>query len=154
MIAGCLGLAPSDVRTDRVAPIMAGLGLEFAFVELASQDALDRAAPVTDRFQDAAELYPGPLDFAVMAYVRTGASVDARMFAPLDNIPEDPATGSAAAALTALLAEADGADLALRITQGVVMGRPSVIETHARLGGAVTVTGQAVQPAVGHLTLA
>ncbi|MEM9344409.1 MAG: PhzF family phenazine biosynthesis protein [Pseudomonadota bacterium] len=153
VIAECLGLEATDVRTDRVAPIMAGLGLEFAFAELASQDALDRAAPVTDRFRAAAERYPGPLDFAIMAYVRNGTSVDARMFAPLDNIPEDPATGSAAAALTALLADADGADLSLRITQGVMMGRPSLIETQAKLGGGVTVSGHAVQTATGRLTL-
>jgi trans-2,3-dihydro-3-hydroxyanthranilate isomerase len=50
------------------------------------------------------------------------------MFAPLDNVPEDPATGSAAAALAAYLVtrlpETDG-DVTLSIEQGVDMGRPS-----------------------------
>ncbi len=52
----------------------------------------------------------------------------ARMFAPLDNVIEDPATGSASAALAAyhaaLMPEQD-AEVALAIEQGVDMGRPS-----------------------------
>ena len=52
----------------------------------------------------------------------------ARMFAPLGGIPEDPATGSAATALGALLAElapvSDG-KFDFAIHQGDDMGRPS-----------------------------
>jgi trans-2,3-dihydro-3-hydroxyanthranilate isomerase len=66
--------------------------------------------------------------------VRTGeARVRARMFAPLSNVPEDPATGSASAALTGLLARLQEAKAAFQVTieQGVEMGRPSVIEAYA-----------------------
>ena len=64
----------------------------------------------------------------------------ARMFAPLDNVPEDPATGSASAALAAYLVakrpEAD-AEVALVIEQGADMGRPSRIDLHVRKVGGV-----------------
>jgi trans-2,3-dihydro-3-hydroxyanthranilate isomerase len=53
------------------------------------------------------------------------------MFAPLDNVTEDPATGSASAALGAYLvslAPGDDLDVRLTIEQGVEMGRRSIIE--------------------------
>ena len=59
----------------------------------------------------------------------------ARMFAPLGGILEDPATGSANAALAALLtslAPGENADLSYEILQGVEMGRPSQIIASAR----------------------
>ena len=69
-------------------------------------------------------------------YVRTGDDFDirARMFAPFDGVPEDPATGSANCALAALLAGYDPAPTGSyrwRVAQGVEMGRPSVLEVSA-----------------------
>ena len=105
------------------------MGLPFLMVELADADALARA-----RIDAAA------LDVAVAAgmcadihcYVRTDdETIDARMFAPHDGVPEDPATGSANCALVALLTALDsraGGAFRWRITQGVAMGRPSVLE--------------------------
>ncbi len=155
-VAACLGLDASDIRTDRRPPEQAGLGLEFTLVELTTRAALARAQPVTDAFRTAARRYPTRLDFAVMAYTRDGATIHARMFAPLDNIPEDPATGSAAAALSAVLAEADGTTR-FTIHQGEDMGRPSLIETAVTLENgrtaAVTVAGRAIRVAEGRLTL-
>ena len=57
------------------------------------------------------------------------------MFAPLAGTWEDPATGSAGAALAALLLSL-GSDeaLSLDIVQGVEMGRPSRIHAAARRG--------------------
>lgn len=82
------------------------------------------------------------------------------MFAPLDGVPEDPATGSANAALAALLAATDPApelDLALAITQGVEMGRPSRLLARVRKrGGTVVETrigGTSVLVAEGMLVL-
>jgi trans-2,3-dihydro-3-hydroxyanthranilate isomerase len=51
------------------------------------------------------------------------------MFAPLTKVPEDPATGSASAALGGLLAslKRDEGPFQLVIEQGVEMGRPSLI---------------------------
>ena len=61
--------------------------------------------------------------------------LQARMFAPLNNIREDPATGSASAALGAFLASLDprsDVDLEIAMEQGLQIGRPSAIEVHVR----------------------
>jgi trans-2,3-dihydro-3-hydroxyanthranilate isomerase len=152
LIAECLGLGVSDIRTDRVPPVIASVGLPFVFAELTGLDALARATPVTEAFRRAAARYPSDLDFAIAAYVRDAGAIRMRMFAPLDNIPEDPATGSAAAALGALLAATDGAPVALDIAQGVEMGRPSRILVEAGPDG-VTVTGAARRIMEGRLVL-
>src|SRR3546814_3024470 len=79
----------------------------------------------------------------IHCYVRTdpgagggedGFDLRTRMFAPLDGVPEDPATGSANCALAGLLVEIDGpADgtTTFRIAQGVEMGRPSLLLAEA-----------------------
>ena len=58
-----------------------------------------------------------------------GSDFHARMFAPWDGIKEDPATGSAAAALSGALAESEalpqGEQAFQLLEQGVEMGRPS-----------------------------
>jgi trans-2,3-dihydro-3-hydroxyanthranilate isomerase len=82
------------------------------------------------------------------------------MFAPLDGVPEDPATGSANCALAALLAQLDPADNAefnWRIAQGVEMGRPSLLEARVqKLNGKVSATligGNSVMVSEGTITL-
>jgi trans-2,3-dihydro-3-hydroxyanthranilate isomerase len=80
------------------------------------------------------------------------------MFAPLAGVTEDPATGSAAAALAALLtslAPGDNVDLHYEIEQGAEMGRPSQIVASASKTGegpvVATVSGSCVP--VGRGTL-
>ncbi len=115
-VAACLGLRPAQIREDRHRPVVAAI------------ETAPTVAPVKD----------------IHCYVRTGGDdgfdLRTRMFAPLDGVPEDPATGSANCALAGLLAEFDGpADgtVALRIAQGVEMGRPSVLLAEVdRSGGA------------------
>lgn len=153
-VAACLGVDQTDVTGT---PVQASAGLPFVFAEVASLDTLGAVQPKTDEFRRCAALYPSGFDFAIYAYVRDGASIRARMFAPLDNIPEDPATGSAAAALSALLAETGGSDSRFGIVQGVEMGRASHIETEVTLGGdgrasAIAVSGRAVRVIEGCLT--
>lgn len=135
-VAKCLSLAPENIRTDNHQPLYASVGLAFVFVELDGLDALARAAPDLASFKAAAKTYPGQgLDFPIFLYVRDASRpwhIRARMFSPLDNVPEDPATGSASAALAAYLVEtctdldANGTS-AITIEQGVEMGRRSVI---------------------------
>jgi len=133
-VAACASLAAEDVSLATHPPLMVSVGLPFVVAELAGREALARARPNPAHFAAAeATLPPGSFGFALFLYLPTpGAAADftARMFAPLDNVTEDPATGSAAAALAAyrvaLLPEADAA-VALRIEQGVDMGRPSFL---------------------------
>jgi trans-2,3-dihydro-3-hydroxyanthranilate isomerase len=71
------------------------------------------------------------------------------MFAPISGTWEDPATGSANAAMVALVLSRTGLDsLALEVTQGVEMGRPSRLKVEARRtadGIRSRATGQCVE---------
>jgi trans-2,3-dihydro-3-hydroxyanthranilate isomerase len=136
-VARCVGLAAADFRTDVRPPEIISVGLPFLVAELKSRDALRRARP-----ELAAHRELLPLDGADGIYVYTrdvagsdpSCDVAARMFAPLDGIVEDPATGSATAAVAALLAEdsrSTNGEIQLRFVQGVEMGRPSLLLTRA-----------------------
>ena len=133
VVAACLGLDPTDFRTGAHAPVIASVGLGFAFAEL-TPGALNRAAPDTVAFRAALARFPTREGgFALYVYARDGDTIHSRMFAPLAGIPEDPATGSANAALAALLLSLDGGDHHTLIThQGVAMGRPSLLHLSAR----------------------
>ena len=150
--AACLGLRPAQIREDRHPPVIGTVGLPFLLVELVDQAALAAARPVIGAILGSPTI--GPVK-DIHCYVRTGGAdgfdLRTRMFAPLDGVPEDPATGSANAALAGLLADFDGpADgtFGLRISQGVEMGRPSVLLAEAdRVAGttiAIRVGGHCV----------
>lgn len=134
VIAAACSIAPADVETANHAPCIASCGLPLVFAELKTRAALAAARPRTDVF--AAHL---PMERAtgILLYVKDrsgGFDLQARMFAPLYGVPEDPATGSANVALVGLLAslrpERD-LSLQLRIAQGIDMGRPSLLEAAA-----------------------
>jgi len=133
-IAEVLSLNVNDVSTSTHVPQVASVGLPFLFVEVASLDALQRARIDTaslERLRDAG-IVPD-----VHLYVRSGDEFDirARMYAPFDGVPEDPATGSANCALVALLTHSgvgSAAGDSWRIAQGVEMGRPSILEARTR----------------------
>lgn len=143
LCARCLSLSPQQVIGT---PVQASLGLPFTFVELADRAALAACETAMDGFKEGQARYPGGLDFAIFAYTRSKDHIAARMFAPLDNIPEDPATGSASATLGALLGAGH-----YDIRQGEDMGRPSRITVEVAEDGAVTVSGHAVKVMQGRL---
>lgn len=152
LVARALGLPETAVVTTTHMPTQATLGLPFVFCELDSRDTLRGAQPVMDAMREGATLHPAGMDFAVFCYVRNDMHIDARMFAPLDSIPEDPATGSASATLAALLSRHLAQDVDLTIHQGDDMGRPSRIFAKSA-GAAITITGRAVQTMIGELIL-
>ena len=122
-VAACLSLSPAAlVGTPRVLSV----GLPFVVAELGDRETLRHAMPDAAAFRAAMPLGAD----AIYVYVRDGSEVHARMFAPLDGIPEDPATGSATAALAAHLAATQGV-VAFTAYQGFDMGRPSVIAARA-----------------------
>lgn len=141
-----------DILNLRSVPVLASLGGDFVFVQLDSRETLSKLCPCIDAMREGAALYPGNHDFAVYPYVIDGSTVHARMFAPLDGIPEDPATGSAAAPLAALLGETLNRRVEITVHQGDDMGRPSRISLTAE-NGRVTVAGQAVKVMEGQLFL-
>jgi trans-2,3-dihydro-3-hydroxyanthranilate isomerase len=132
VVAACAGLEPGEVTVERHAPVFAGVGMNFVLAELSGPAALARARPDLAAFRAAASRFPDiGVGFKTHLYVRDPADpgrLATRMFAPLLGIMEDPATGSANAALAALLGKLTAAgrtELAFDIRQGVEMGRPS-----------------------------
>lgn len=139
-LAAAVSLTADDVVTRTHAPQVASVGLPFLFAELKDRAALERARPGMAGVDALVALGVIP---DIHLYVRSADEFDlrARMFAPLDGVPEDPATGSANCALAALLSQHDAASdgsYRWRIAQGVEMGRPSVLEASAeKRAGAV-----------------
>ena len=152
LVATCIGLDPSAVRTDRHPPVIASVGLAFAIAELSDRDALSAARMHEAPFHDFQPHWPTSTVFDLLVYVRDGNQIESRVFAPLDGVPEDPATGSANAALAAYLAHLDSTVVNLNVSQGVDMGRPSVISASAD-ETAVTIGGAARKVMEGRLTL-
>ncbi len=135
LAARCVGLAAADVVTEGHAPVMASCGNSFVIAEV-TEEALPRAAPDLAAFAAAAEAFPhlGARRLPLYLYARTGPhSLRARMFSPLSGTLEDAATGSAATPLAALRLSLEGGEAArFDITQGVEMGRPSLMRAGAR----------------------
>lgn len=89
----------------------------------------------------AIETPPGPTVYA-WAWTEPERAVKARFFTPEHGIVEDPATGSAAVALAAVLRRSGMADGNVEISQGDEIGLPSTIrlrwtEQTVELGGTV-----------------
>jgi trans-2,3-dihydro-3-hydroxyanthranilate isomerase len=139
LLAGCTGLDVSDVVVSAHRPVVASVGNSFVIAEVTAA-ALSRATPDISRFRSAVEAFPalGPRRLPLYLYARDGQNTDAihlraRMFSPLSGTVEDAATGSAATPLAALLLSLSK-DIERRydITQGVEMGRPSLLACSAR----------------------
>jgi trans-2,3-dihydro-3-hydroxyanthranilate isomerase len=141
--AAALGLEPGDIGFEGLAPSVWSAGMAFPCIPVRGLAAIERCRPDPARFDAAFEV-----GGRAKAYVfcretaELGHDFHARMFAPAMGIPEDPATGSAAAAFAGLVAAQGGredGDHLLRIEQGYEMGRPSLIElTLSIRGGALT----------------
>jgi trans-2,3-dihydro-3-hydroxyanthranilate isomerase len=141
-IAAALSLAPSDIGEDRAARWSAGL--PFTFVPIASLSAMARCRLDLVKF-DAAFGAGGAAYAFCNETAEPGHHFHARMFAPGMGVPEDPATGSAAAAFAGVLARRlrDGSH-ALVIEQGYEMGRPSLIRLTAEVAA-----GRLVSASIG-----
>lgn len=154
--AQALGLNTNDIGFGAHRPSLFNAGVPFAMIPLASIDALARAKPAASGFS---HMLGAP---DIFAYARAERQVThafrARMFAPEMGIPEDPATGSAAAAFAGVLARFEGLAEGwhtLPILQGVEMGRPSLIglDVHIENGAlaATRIAGKAVKISEGVL---
>ena len=149
VVAALAGLHPQDIVTTTHAPLFASVGAEFLVAEVAA-DAVARAAGRREQFAALAEQTGKPF-LCLYLYARSGAQLDARMFAPLTGVPEDPATGSAVAALGALLAERAGL-ASLSVVQGVAMQRRSELVVNTGRDG-TWISGRCVAVMRGELTL-
>jgi trans-2,3-dihydro-3-hydroxyanthranilate isomerase len=132
-----VSLTPGDVVTTTHLPQVASVGLPFLMAELKDRAALGRAR-INGAGFDAIQAQGVLPD--IHMYTKSGDDFDVRtrMFAPVDGVPEDPATGSANCALAGLLRHYGPATDGMgswRIAQGVEMGRPSVLEARAEKRG-------------------
>ncbi|WP_280553421.1 PhzF family phenazine biosynthesis protein, partial [Halomonas sp. 25-S5] len=150
-----LGLNAGEVISE---PVLASCGLPYHLIELDSQEALSRARPSPKAWSE----WVSPSGYEqIYLYVIDKASgqehsIHSRMFSTEGGVREDPATGSAAAALAGYLAEAmsrHGLDR-WKIHQGIEMGRPSLIfaETERNDNASlIHIAGQAVIVGSGKL---
>ena len=140
-LAKALGLTDRDIGFDALAvgrsgvlmPAYSNAGLEQLMVPVTDVETLGRCAPRADLLT---EIASGAF---CIAPDRPGF-IRARGFWPGFGVAEDPATGSACAALGAYLADRLGA-IDVRVNQGVEMGRSSLMHLQAdgskvSLGGA------------------
>ena len=122
-----------------------------AYVEISTEEALNALDP------DMRKLGGIPVNASCFTQTRKGCTT--RMFAPALNVPEDPATGSAAGPLAVHLARHGRIKFGeqIEIRQGACINRPSVL--HARADGTrdaverVLVGGRAVVVARGEYRL-
>jgi trans-2,3-dihydro-3-hydroxyanthranilate isomerase len=155
LVAAALSLQPGDIGFDGLAPARWSAGNPMIFVPVKNLDALGRANPDLAKF---ATVFSDPVDGPGKVFIFCGETNNrahdfrARMFAPRWLTPhEDPATGSAVAAFSGLLAATgrygDG-EHRVCVAQGVEMGRASeIILTLTKAGGrltAATIGGGAV----------
>ena len=159
-IAGALGLVPAEIGLENHQPSAFTAGLDFTFVPVRGLEVIARAAPVAVRWSPAF----GKAESAAYVYCRqteiSGNHFHGRMFAPAFGFGEDPATGSAAAALAGVIRHFDqppGGSHRYVIEQGFEMGRPSeiVLEIDIEEGdiAAARVGGDAVVVAKGEFSL-
>jgi trans-2,3-dihydro-3-hydroxyanthranilate isomerase len=160
-IASALSLRPEDLLADPAPPRALSCGVSYLFVPVRDEQTLGRARINPGAWERslsswwASSVFP----FAFTGG-RNGVDLRARMFAPAFGVPEDPATGSACAALAGFLAPAgapESGTLRWVVEQGVEMGRPSRLHVSCdREGGrisAVRVGGSSVLVSEGRLAL-
>lgn len=158
-LAGLLGLEISELGSGPYGPQAVSCGFPFLVVPVKDRAALAKARLRLEAWETTLANW-----WAKDVYVVTrtgcdeGYDVHARMFGPGAGVSEDPATGSAAAALAGYLAARESAregSFRWVIAQGLEMGRPSRIEIEAdKADGAVKavrVGGSAVLVARGVL---
>jgi len=160
-LARALSLAPDELMDEPFEPQAVSCGVPMLFIGLTGRGALGRVRVDLSVCEELlADSWAPHLYCFCFEPEREGSHVRSRMFAPALGVPEDPATGSAAAPLAAYLAARDATPsgtLRWVIEQGFEMGRPSILDAEAdKLDGSVTalrVGGNAVLVSDGEMTV-
>ena len=162
-IANALSLKITEIGFENHVPSIWSAGVPFLLIPVHDVGAAQRLEFDPQLWEKTVPFVDGALASAYV-YCRGGvnhvAKFHARMFASGMGIVEDPATGSAAAALSGAIHHFDrltDGHHPIMIEQGVEMGRPSIIHLHIDVeGGAISnarIGGQAVRLASGTLDL-
>ena len=137
-VSRAIGVSMSKISKGKFEPKIVSVGLPFGIVKLDSVNSLSACKASIAEFQNLDKDFKYPGDgFSILAYADSPVKVKgfdislrARVFCPLMGIEEDPATGSACAALAGFLlsiAESTRNKISVAITQGVEIGRRSQI---------------------------
>ena len=127
-------------------------GLPDLMIPLPDVDTLQALNPDMETIASITKKYDA-VSFHVFAFANDGYTAHVRDFAPLYDIPEESATGTANAALSYYLQQNGclGAEAECAFMQGEAMGRPSVVATQIRKDGTIYVGGTAAIVAKGEL---
>jgi trans-2,3-dihydro-3-hydroxyanthranilate isomerase len=139
VLAAGLGLIPSEIGFENHRPVCYAAGNAFAFVPVASREAIAKAringshwaAAFSEQGLVGAYLYTRQCE-------HTTSSFHVRMFAPDAGVPEDPATGSAAVCFAGAVARFDRLPDGTHrrtIEQGFEMMRPSIVSLVLNIEG-------------------
>ncbi|MGB9365465.1 MAG: PhzF family phenazine biosynthesis protein [Xanthobacteraceae bacterium] len=138
-IAAALGIAVSDIGFGGMRPARWSAGAPYTLLPLRDLATVGRCAINSAAWKKA---FGFDVHAAVYMFCRQtaqpGHAFHTRMFAPSAGIDEDPATGSAAAAIAGYIAKFDklgDGNHPLVIEQGYEMGRPSLIELTLKIAG-------------------
>jgi len=131
LIASAISILPSQIITDTHLPCVASVGLPFVFVELRNSDILKKAKINIEGFE---QIMLTGIQPSLYLYVKGNEKFNilSRMFAPLSGVYEDPATGSAGCAVSALLAyhhHSNSEIFTYTIGQGFEIRRKSVLKS-------------------------
>jgi trans-2,3-dihydro-3-hydroxyanthranilate isomerase len=130
-IAKIISLDVSDIVPTQN-PLSFSCGLPFLFVPITSQKKLEQATLNQEEWKNSLSQSWAPQIYLFTEETKLPTSnFHARMFAPALGISEDPATGSAAAALAGYIAEymeKNDGTFKYVIEQGFEIHRPSIIE--------------------------
>ncbi|MDQ0458446.1 PhzF family phenazine biosynthesis protein [Rhizobium paknamense] len=162
-LADALSLKASDLFFENHIPSVWSAGVPFLLIPVQNLAAVQSLEFDPQLWERAAPFCDGALTSAYV-YCRGGvhhaADFHARMFSPDMGIAEDPATGSAVAALSGAIQHFDAlpdGHHPILIEQGVEMGRPSYIHLHVDTKEAkifrARIGGQAVRIASGSLEI-
>lgn len=158
-IAAALGLPVAAIGFDNHRPSVRSAGVGFTCIPVKGIDVIGVIKP--DMAHWSAGIHPIDQPSAFVYCRETnqdGHHFHARMFSPAMGIPEDPATGSAAAAFAGVLMQFEKLGDGMHefvIEQGFEMGRPSLIGLQITIEGgalvAAEIGGEAVLVSEGSL---
>lgn len=160
-VAAALGLVPAEIGFENHVPTAWSAGVPYAFIPVRDLDAASRAWPQPVAWREGLDdgAFPAAYVYTRLT-VGVGRQFHGRMFAPTEGIPEDPATGSAVAALAGVIHRFDAHPSGTHtfvVEQGFEMGRPSLmaLEVDIETAGvaAARIGGDAVLLAEGTLHL-
>ena len=119
-LAAALGLIPAEIGFENHRPTRYSAGNSFVFVPVASLEAMGKAQVAPQHWATVMRRqgHTGAFLYCRQT-VHTTSAFHARMFAPDIGVPEDPATGSAAAAFAGVVHRFDA------LPDGAAQAQPS-----------------------------